>query len=260
MTDQPTPVPPLEEIVELSGVPYPNGHPYSHITLALVAWNESARLRSLLEHVRPYFERLVVGVQASDDDTRQIAVDLADIVVDDKHHGFGDATFGPKVLPRVYTPWVIKIDADEWPTEELLDSLSNATWYANHVVGTKGIWMPFRSSVDGIEYEERHAHLRLFHTDVGWPPYLHSRPPIQDGILWETGHIRHDRSLDELVQDYLRYLEKSGSNMGWITHNKQMIRSACEGTAAVKGWDYVIGHAWWPEAKSVFGLDAPWKK
>jgi hypothetical protein len=249
----------LDGHVEVSGIGYPNVQPYSHITFALVAWNEEARLGKLLERVRPVFERLVVGVQKSDDGTLEIARQHADVVIEDLHHGYGDATFGPKFLPEVRTTWVIKLDADEWPSDELLDSLSLATWWAENRAKTRGVWIPFKSAVDGLEYTERHAHLRLFHARAGWPAALHSRPPIQDGVLWETGYIRHDRSLDELVRDYLRYLSISGSNAGWIAHNKQMIRSACEGTAAVKGWDYVTGHEWWPEARKVFGLDTPWQ-
>jgi len=257
--DSPELVPALSEIEKASGIEYPNGHPYGHITFTLVAWNEEERLGALLDHVRPYFERLVVGVQASGDDTLAIARGIADVVVEDDHRGYGDATFGPKVLPQVLTPWTLKVDADEWPSEDLLKSLSNATWWADHSAHTRGVWIPFRSSVDGIGYDEQHSHLRLFHTDAGWPAALHSRPPIQDGVLWQTGHIRHDRTLDELVQDYLRYLDKSGKNAGWIAHNKMMIRSACEGTASVKGWDYVMGHEWWPQAQKVFGLDQPWR-
>lgn len=258
--DSPEPVPALDEITARSGIPYPNALPYSHITFVLVAWMEEARLPALLTYVRPWFERIVVGVQESSDATLEIAEARADLVVKDLHHGYGDATFGPKLLPEVRTPWTLKVDADEWPSEDLLDSLSNATWWADHHVRTRGVWIPFRSSVEGQEYAEQHAHLRLFHTKAGWPAALHSRPPIQDGILWQTGHIRHDRTLDELVQDYLRYLGKSGSNAGWTAHNKMMIRAACESTAAAKGWDFVQSFEWWPQAQKVFGLDAPWKE
>lgn len=259
--DSPDIVPALDEIVAASGIPFPNGYPYSHIAFALVAWNEggeNSRLDALLAHVRPYFSKIVVGVQQSDDDTLEIARRYADVVIEDIHHGYGDATFGPKLLPECRTPWTLKVDADEFPSNDLLESLSNATWWADHKAKTRGVWIPFHSSVEGREYTEQHAHLRLFHTSVGWPAALHSRPNIQDGVLWQTGYIRHDRTLDELVQDYLRYLGLSGTNQGWIAHNKLMIRSACEGTAEVKGWDFVMGHEWWPKAQKVFGLDHPW--
>lgn len=251
MSGWPSPVPPLPEIIEQSGIPYPNGTPYTHISFALVAWNEEERLEPLLKKVRPYFEQIVVGVQESSDATLEIAKAWADRVVEDAHQGFGDATFGPLVLPRVRTTWALKLDADEFPSDDLLSSLSNATWYAENVARTKGVWIPFRSSVDGIEYEERHAHLRLFHAAAGWPAMLHSTPPIDDGVLWGTGHIRHDRSLDELVRDYMRYLSKSNGNSGWIAHNEMMIRSACTGTAGVKGWDYVQSHEWWPQVEAI---------
>lgn len=249
--DSPEPVPPLEQISEQSGIAFPNVTPYTHISFAIVVWNDATRLDRLLAYVRPYFATLCVAVQDSVDSTLSVAREWADVVVIDDHRGYGDATFGPRLLPKVRTPWTLKIDADEWPSTELLQSLSNATWYADHVAHTEGVWIPFRSSVDGIEYQEQHAHLRLFHTDAGWPKTMHSRPDIQDGVLWTTGHIRHDRSLDELVRDYLRYLEIGRDNPSWVAHNTVMIESACRGTADVKGWDYVKDHRWWPQVEKL---------
>lgn len=247
----PTPAPPLSEAVAQSGIKYPNGHPFTHITFAMVVWNDAVRAAKLLAHVRPWFETLVVGVQESPDDTLEAVRAIADVVVEDAHQGYGDATFGPKLLPRVRTPWTLKIDADEWPSRDLLSSLSNATWMADHGYHTSGVWVPFKSSVDGIEYEEQHAHLRLFHTSAGWPALLHSTPPINDGILWSRGHIRHDRSLDEMIRDYLGYLRIGRGNAGWDAHNELMIRSACTGTAAKKGWDYVRSFEWWPQVAAI---------
>lgn len=89
---------------------------------------------------------------------------------------------------------------------------------------------------------------------------MHSRPPIPDGMIWRGGHIRHDRTLDELVRDYLRYLDVGRGNGQWTEHNSMMIRAACTGTAAVKGWEYVTAHEWWPTAhREVFaGQPGPW--
>lgn len=249
--DNPEPVPDLSEIVGPSGILFPNPVPYTHVTFALVAWNEEDRLPALLRRVRPFFSRIVVGVQESDDDTLAVARELADVVVEDQHWGFGDKTFGPKVLPEVKSRWTLKVDADEWPSDDLLESLSSATWYAENEAKTRGVWIPFRSSVEGIEYEEQHAHLRLFESASGWPALLHSRPPIQDGVLWQTGHIRHDRSLNELVADYLRYLEIGKANPQWTAHNRMMIRSAVRGTAEIKGWGYVKERNWWDDVKEI---------
>lgn len=251
----PTPAPPFKEVVKTSGIRYPNGHPYTHISFCMVVWNDEGRARALLEYIRPWFADVVVGVQASPDGTLDVAREYGDVVVEDDHHGYGDATFGPKLLPRVRTPWVLKLDADEWPSRDLLGSLSNATWYADHGAGTRGVWIPFRSSVDGIEYEEQHAHLRLFHTRAGWPAHLHSRPPIEDGILWTKGHIRHDRSMDELVRDYLSYLRIGQGSSQITAHNQMMIRSAVHGTAEKKGWEYVKSFEWWPEVEAIVGKE-----
>lgn len=251
MADEPTLAPAIAEVEARSGIPYPNGTPFTHIGFAIVVWNDAERLDRLLAKVRAVFTNIYVGVQKSDDASLAVAREWANVVVEDEHRGYGDATFGPRLLPKVRTPWVLKLDADEWPSDDLLSSLSNATWYADHVARTTGVWIPFRSSVDGLEYEEQHSHLRLFHAAVGWPGLLHSRPPIHDGILWQNGYIRHDRSLDELVLDYLRYLKIGKDNPQWTAHNEMMIRSACISTAEAKGWDYVKGFAWWPQVEAI---------
>ncbi len=251
----PTPAPPLDDVRAQSGIM--DAPPYSHITFAIVVWNDADRLLPLLKKVRPYFETLAVVVQDSPDDTLRIARGMADIVVEDQHHGYGDASFGPKLLPKVRTPWTLKLDADEWPSEDLLVSLSSATWYAQHVAHTGGVWIPFRSWVEGQEYTEQHSHLRLFTTSAGWPGTLHSRPPIDDGIWWPTGHISHTRSMDEVVRDYMNYLEIGKADRGWTAHNRAMIRGACEAGAASKGWAYVKAFPWWPDVKAAVFEEEP---
>lgn len=249
---------PLAEVTAASGIDHPNGIPYSHITVAMVAWNEEARIGKLLDWLRPFFATIAVGVQESDDATLMVAREFADLLVLDRHHGFGDATFGPKLLPLISTPWTLKVDCDEVPDEELLRSLSSATWYAE-TNGLDGLWIPFRSWVDGIEYEERHSHLRLFKTSVGWPRGLHSRPPIENTAVWQTGHIEHKRSLDEMMLDYLRYWDAGRGNRGWDDHNRLMMHSACSGTARTRGWEYVRAFDWWPQVEAIaFQEEQPW--
>lgn len=258
MSDPPLALP-LHEITEISGIEIPNAYPYGHVTVALVAWNEQARLGKLLDYLRPYFETIAIVVQESTDETFRIAREFADIVEIDKHRGFGDASFGPILLPRVKTLWTLKIDCDEMPDEGLLQSLSSATWYAEHL-GLGGLWIPFRSSVDGIEYEEQHSHLRLFRTSIGWPGTLHSRPPTDRTAVWTTGHIRHDRTLDEMMRDYLSYWRAGQGNAGWEEHNRLMMYHACAGTASVKGWDYVRAFDWWPQVEAIsFTKETPWE-
>lgn len=260
MSEHPSLADSLDLVTERSQIPVPNPGPYSHITVALVAWNEEARLERLLLHLRPYFEKIAIGVQKGTDRTAEIAAEYADILVYDDHRGYGDATFGPRLLPQVRAQWTFKVDCDEWPSVDLLETLSSATWFAESK-GMDGVWVPFRSSVEGIEYDEQHAHLRLFQTRLGWPGTLHSRPMTSNTALWQTGYVRHDRSLDEMMQDYLRYWRVGRGNPGWDAHNALMMRSACHGTAVVKGWEFVQSFDWWPEVEAVaFTEEKPWKE
>jgi hypothetical protein len=255
---EPVPAAPLDEIIEDSEIPVPNRQPHN-ITFAIVAWNESERLPRLLSYVRPYFRTLAVVVQESNDGTEDIAKEMADIFVTDRHHGYGDASFGPKLLPLVRTSWTFKCDADEWPSVELLETLTSAAWYAEKT-HREGVWVPFRSAVDGVEYNELHSHLRLFKTSLGWPSTLHSRPMTDNTILWHTGFVRHDRTLDEMMQDYLRYWVAGRGNTGWDAHNKLMMYHACKGTAEQKGWDYVRSFPWWADVAAIaFTDEQPWR-
>ena len=230
---------------------------YSDITVAMVLWNEGHRIRRLMDQITPYFEHIAVGVQESTDNTLPAVYDYTRDVVVDSHRGFGDATFGPKVLPLVKTTWTLKLDGDEYPTTELLESLDRCLV---EIGPDDGAWLKFRSWIEGIEWESFHSHLRLFRTALGWPAKLHSRPMTNQTIAWNEGWIEHRRTLDEMVRDYLGYLAKSEENKAWITHNTEMIWHACAGTARVKGWEFIQAHSWWPEVQAkVFqdGLPEP---
>lgn len=221
---------------------------YDNITAAMVLWNEGHRIEALIERMRPYFSTVAIVVQASTDDTLPLAKRLADVVVEDQHRGFGDASFGPLLLPQVKTPWTFKVDGDEMPTIELLDSLGQAAQYAEQE-HKDGVWIRFRSWIEDLEWEAKHSHLRLFKTSLGWPATLHSRPPTEKVLFWEDGWIEHRKSLDEHVRGYLSYLKVGQGNQSWTDHNRSMIWHACVGTADRKGWPFVESHEWWPEVR-----------
>lgn len=228
-------------------------------TAAMVLRNEGQRIAPLVGRLRTAFEVIVIGVQEGDDDTEAQARVLADRCVVTPAHGFGDATFGPNVLPLVQTPWTFKVDGDEMPTPDLLASINDAVSQAESE-RRDGVWIPFRSWIDDIEWEQRHSHLRLFRTRLGWPASLHSRPMTDNvnHLPYERGWIEHRKSLDEHVRGYLTYLRVGRGNAGWDSHNTAMIYHACVGTAAVKGWDYVRAFAWWPDVRAVaFGGTEP---
>jgi glycosyltransferase involved in cell wall biosynthesis len=233
---------------------------YTDITFAIVVWNDAERLRALLQHVRPWFEHIAVAVQESPDETLDVAREWADVVVTDEHQGYGDASFG-LLQQAIRTKWVLRLDADEWPSDDLLENLGRMTEEAA-LREARGVWIAFRSWTDGVEWEPYHSHLRLWWNDILWPPTLHSRPMIDDtydtGPAGIPGHIDHRRSLDEMIRDYLNYYRIGLGHPGWDDHNRLMMREACQGAAAARGWLYVKGHDWWPGVlEAAFGGEDP---
>lgn len=242
----------LEELSAASGIPYPDASPYTDVTVGMVLWNEAERLPNLLATLQPVFEHIVLVIQESTDETLEIAEAVrrpGDRIVTDDHRGTGDASM-PMLLANVKTDWVFIISGDELPDPELLGSLWLAGWWAQSQ-SIDGLWIDFRSTIDDVPASVDSAHLRMFRSGLHWQNTMHSRVyPQRDGH-WPFGFIHHDRSLDEMMVDYLRYLSMSGRDAGWINHNKLMMRDACVGVADAKGWDYVKSFTWWPEVEEV---------
>lgn len=224
-----------------------------------VAWNEAERAPALMALMREHFTHMVVAVQESTDETlsivRQHANRPTDVVLEHPHYGFGDRSF-PALLKAVETPWAFVVSFDEWPDPEILSMIEPMIEWAD-TSGVDAFWVPFRSNIEGIEYEEQHSHLRLFRSELGWPSTLHSRPVGKKEAHLGDGYIRHDRSLDEMIRDYLRYYEIGKGNPGWDEHNLMMMREACKSVAAKHGWDYVTAFEWWPQVldRAFRGID-----
>jgi len=250
---------PIEEIAAKTGTSLPNRGPYTDCTGVMVAWNEEARMPALLKLMKRWFSNLVVGVQESTDSTLKIAESLAnrpgDQVLREPHLGYGDASMD-RIVSAVRTPWLFDIALDEMPSKELLESMWTATAYAESV-GAEGVWIPFHTLVDGVESVSEQqdpmssGHLRLFRRSLGWPKTLHSRPSARIELWWPYGRIDHVRSLDEMMQDYLRYFQIGKGNRGWEAHNILMMHDACVGVAAEKGWPYVQSFAWWSAVRDL---------
>ena len=243
----------VPEIVALTGITHPNIPPFEDCTFVTVAWNEERRIGPLLDLAKEWFPAIVVGVQESQDRTLEIAEASAnrarDRVLREPHLGFGEASM-PRLIEAAKTPWVFSVACDELPSLDLLESLDSAMAYAMQE-RAGGVWINFRSIVEGVEYNEQHGHLRLFRSGLGWPQTLHSRPKAKIEIWWPYGHIRHERSLDEMMQDYLRYWDLGRGNKGWERHNREMMHDACEGVAQAKGWGFVQSFGWWPAVKEI---------
>lgn len=233
-----------------------------NVTAGGVYWNEARRLPSLLGLLRAHFSHVTVVIQESTDDSLEIAKAIlnrpTDHIRTDFHRGSGDPSF-PILIQTTETPWVFIVSGDERPSRDLLLSIPYAI-RAAEAQGKDGVWIHFRSTIEGIDFtNEQDAHLRLFQTKVGWPSaQLHSRPMTENTITWQTGHIDHDRSLAEMVADYLRYLQMGRDSAEWTAHNLQMLHDACKSVAKHTGWPFVTASSWWPEVRDIaFGGSDP---
>lgn len=251
----------MAEVTAQTGITYPNPHPYTDVSLLIVAWNEGHRIEKLLGYLKPYFVNTVICVQQSDDDTLAIARTVmdrpTDQVIEDVHWGHGDASF-PKMLKHTRTPWSLVISCDEWPSEEVLDSIWSATAMAK-IESVEAVWFTFRTWIDDLEASGA-TQLRLFKTRVGWPGTLHSRPMTNKAIGWPFGVIEHRVTFDEMMRDYLSYYRVGKGHPSWEDHNTFMMRSACVFIAERKGWDEVTKYEWWPQVRDLaFGKETPWE-
>lgn len=238
--------------------------PYHDISFVAVAWNEERRAPALMKLARRWFRHLVVAVQESTDSTAKIVESFAnretDTVLHHPHLGTGDASM-PGLVRAVQTPWAFVVAFDEWPSVTLLRTLGEAVFAAEQD-RTDAYWIPFRSITEGVSSTDTQSgHLRLFRRELSWPSDMHSRPMGRRERWWRRGYITHERSLDEMMRDYLRYHELGRGNPGWEAHNRLMMHDACLVIGQQLGWDHVTRHEWWPEVRALAFAEEeePWR-
>jgi glycosyltransferase involved in cell wall biosynthesis len=90
------------------------------ISLAMIVKDEEILLPSLLEHVAPYVAEIVIVDTGSTDHTVQYAREFTDKVYEHPLDGdfAGARNYG---LERTTMPWILHLDADEWPMTDLLE-------------------------------------------------------------------------------------------------------------------------------------------
>lgn len=227
--------------------------PWKDVAFAGAYWNCEERLDALLSYVRPWFSRIVTVVQESPDNTLAVAKKYADVVIQEPWHGRGD----PSIHTAVYSAekrWCFVISDDERPSEDLLYSFQNL---ANQLKAENrdGAWVRFRSSIDGFDFSrDQDFHLRFFNPTLGWPKEPHSRPPTENTLHWDVGYVQHDRSLDEMMQDYLRRYDLTAEHPEWVQQqaaNVRMMLTAPRAIAEKRGWDYVKSFEWWPRVRDI---------
>lgn len=230
-------------------------HPqWKDVALVGAFWNCADRAERLLTEMRPWFRRIAIAVQESPDDTLERVRSIADVAIPDKWHGHGNISF-QKAINEAKTPWCFLISDDEMPDEQLLAGMQEMLDQAARD-NLDGFWFHFHSTIEGHEFtREQDNHLRLFKTRWGWPSTIHSRPMIPQNrtAFWPHGRgcISHDRTLDEMMRDYVRRYRIGQGNKGWEAHNARMMFSACIAVGRFTGAEFIRGHDWWPDVERI---------
>jgi hypothetical protein len=230
-----------------------------NVSAVSVLWNEAARVEGLLTQLTAHFPEVVVVVQKSSDRTLLLAERVLrghqDIVVEDEWRGAGDFSM-PLALSHVRNEWAFVVSGDEIPSDDLLASIPDAVAQMERD-RNDGAFIECQERIEGVPYVEHGRHVRLFRTSTGWEARLHSAATHENVIRWPIGHIQHDRSLNEVFEDYLRYIRiaEEAEDGNLVNLNINTIYRAANLVADAKGWKYVHAQPAWPEVeRRVFAL------
>lgn len=225
-----------------------------HATAVGVYWNEAHRIEALARQLVDNFDEVVMVVQESSDDTlaicQRVLTGPRHHVVEDEWRGGGDFSM-PLALTHVTNEWVFVISGDELLDDELLASLNDAI-AACEAGNYSGTMIRCEETIDGIEYVEHGAHVRLFRAAGGWEARHHSAAPhvnLMPGV-WPRGAYVHTRTLEEVWGDYLRKLtmmEREGDPLA--AHNRKTLFIVSKLVAEHKGWAYVKSLPQWAEVE-----------
>lgn len=94
----------------------------NNITLCCVAHNEESRITNFIKYHAPYFNEIIIVDSDSSDKTVELAQAQNVIVIHDKCRGLAEPSRHLAAL-RASNQWLLFLDADEFASQELLDSL-----------------------------------------------------------------------------------------------------------------------------------------
>ncbi len=140
------------------------------ISLHMLVKNEVSLIARVVAHIRPYVDQVVITDTGSTDGTYELAKRIADVA----HYiplnmNFAQARNGG--LGLCNQPWVLQVDADEWPTGELLCWI--VQWHKTADVDA--LMIRRENLIDGKEIGERtyEWHPRLFRRHLRYRGALH---------------------------------------------------------------------------------------
>lgn|SRR5574341_110613 len=168
------------------------------ISLCMVVANEGENLKELFPLVRPYVDEVLVIDQASTDDTREIC-EKYDARVMVRSRKFLADIDRQTCYNMAGKDWILALDADERPSQELLEKIKYLT-SANNV---DCYWFKFDNKVDGIDVSPvlgQEYHPRLWRKGVViWPERAHTWPQIQSSRqCFIDLPVKHYRSFERI--------------------------------------------------------------
>lgn len=184
-------------------------------SLHLLVKNEIALLPRLLEYVSPWVYEIIVVDTGSTDGTLEVARKYTDRVFQiHLDHNFSVArNFG---LSKARREWIFHLDADEWPTETLLNWL---VCFAGDRKSTQyeGVSIIRHNTVGGEGIGDRtyERHVRFFRNMYRFEGRIHERINVSDNWVKHAPRMalmEHFKSADRQERQNEFYEEWSGVN------------------------------------------------
>jgi glycosyltransferase involved in cell wall biosynthesis len=139
--------------------------------------DEKPLLGPLLKHVMPYVGEAVIVDTGSSDGTDRLAMDMgARVIYQALRYDFAQARNAG--LQVMQSRWIFMVDADEWPTQRLLDWLHE--WVVRRIT-VEAMLIRRHNRLDGRDAGERtwEWHPRLFRNGLRFTRALHEYLPLR---------------------------------------------------------------------------------
>ncbi len=184
------------------------------LTVVMVVYNEERLLPRALESIARLNVNVVIFDSYSTDNTVEIAKSFGCIVIQDEWETWTVKVDSAINSDQVTTPWVMRVDADEFLTDELVSELTEGalSGLSQNIVG---LWTPRRFHFLGRWI--KHGGMYPQHVlRISRHKSMHYEDRIMDEHLvvsGETGYIAGDivdspdRGLASWMEKHLRYAE-----------------------------------------------------
>lgn len=189
----------------------------SEISLCMIVKDERGNLERLLPHLAPYVAEMLIADTGSTDGTQSFLTSYPGVRLFRASLVKGFAIARNVCIEAATREWILWVDADEWPTKELLRWMH---WF----VGTKEatdcdsvyIWRENRVDGNLIGAKSYERHIRLFRRHLRVEGVLHEQVFSKNGAAPTAPRdfllLHHKTRERQDKQDafYAQFVEKHG--------------------------------------------------